>query len=224
MRMLAMEPAARPASAGALGREALALLATVSAAAPPLDPTRALPSVEAAAAASVPATPDPRGDQTTVVVGRLSTDTDPGFRLPDVSRIPRWLPYALGLAVAAVLLLVLVQSCGADPVSTTPGSGGESSTEPTAATEVDVAARDYLGRPVADVREELVGLGLRVTVARSAGGGVVGTVKDVTPTGTLKAGTPVTLDVVAEQPGTQEPDSTEKDSKPGKGHGRKKGR
>ncbi len=219
MRMLAKEPAARPASAGALGREALALRASVSAAAPPVDPTRALPSVDVAPATPGPATPDPRGDQTTVVVGRLSTDTDPGFRLPDVSRMPGWLPYALGLALAAVLVLVLVQSWGADPVRTTAGSG-DSSTGPTAVTEVDVAERDFLGRPVADVREELVGLGLRVTVAPSAGGGVVGTVKDVTPTGTLKAGTPVMLGVVAEQPATTE----EKDSKPGKGHGRKKGR
>jgi hypothetical protein len=44
-------------------------------------------------------------------------------------------------------------------------------------------------------------------------------VKDVTPTGTLKEGTAVTLDVVAEQPST-----SEKKSKPGKGNGRKKGR
>jgi hypothetical protein len=40
----------------------------------------------------------------------------------------------------------------------------------------------------------------------------------VTPTGTLKEGTAVTLDVVAEQPGTKE-----KKAKPGKGHGPKKG-
>ena len=56
---------------------------------------RACPAVDAAAVAAGPATPDPRSDQTTVVVGRLSTDTDPGFRLPDVSQAPRWLPYAL---------------------------------------------------------------------------------------------------------------------------------
>ncbi len=221
MRMLAKEPGARPDSAGALGREALAMRPAVAAAAAPLEPTRALPAGEVAAVAAGPATPDPRGDHTTVVVGRLGTDTDPGFRLPDVSRMPRWLPYAAGLAAAAVLLLVLVQSCGTDPVRTTPGSGTESSTGPTAATEVDVAARDYLGRPADEVREELVGLGLRVTVAPSAGGGVVGTVKDVTPTGTLKEGTAVTLDVVAEQPGTNE----KKKPKPGKGHGpKKKGR
>ena len=221
MQMLAKEPAARPTSAGALGREALALRpAVAAAAAAPPGPTRALPAADLPADPSGPATPDPRGDRTTVVVGRLSTDTDPGFRLPDVSRVPRWLPYAVGLAVAAVLLLVLVQSCGSDPVGTTnPGPGSDSSAGPTAATEVDVAARDYLGRPVAEVREELVGLGLRVTVDPSAGGGVVGTVKGVTPTGTLKEGTAVTLDVVAEQPATGE-----KKSKPGKGHGQKKGR
>jgi hypothetical protein len=77
---------------------------------------------------------------------------------------------------------------------------------------VDVAARDYLGRTVADVRADLTGLGLAVAVRRSAGGGVVGTVKAVAPTGSVAAGTTIRLEVVAAAP--QPPKA-----KPGKGKG-----
>jgi serine/threonine-protein kinase len=81
---------------------------------------------------------------------------------------------------------------------------------------VDVAARDYLGRPEADVRADLVGLGLAVDVQRSAGGGVVGTVKAVAPTGSVTAGTTIRLEVVAAAPPPKE--------KPGKGKGDKHGK
>jgi serine/threonine-protein kinase len=214
MRMLAKEPAARPASAGVLGREALAMRRTMTgsaAAPPPLDPTRALPAVHAAAVVDGPATPDPRGDQTTVVVGRLGTDTDPGFRLPDVSQAPRWLPYAVGLTAAVVLLLLLMKACGGGTAGTTAGAGDGASSGPTAAAKVEVAADDYLGRPVAEAKADLVGLGLEVTVVRSEGGGVVGTVKHVTPTGTVEAGTAIELAVVA-TPAKPEP--------PAKKHGK----
>jgi len=234
MHMLAKDPAARPRSAGVLGRQALALQKTVAetvAAPPPLDRTRAMSAVDAAAAAAGPETPDPRSDQTTVVVGRLSSDTDPGFRLPDVSKAPRWLPYALALAVAAILLLLLMKACGGgdDTAGTTPaGNDDSASSAPSAATQVDVAADDYLGRPVAEAEADLVGLGLEVTVVRSEGGGVVGTVKDVTPTGTLKEGTAVQLQVVADpKPKPEPPPGPDKEKKPDKkpkppkpGHGR----
>ena len=220
MQMLAKDPAARPASAGALGRKALALRRTVGqpvAAAPPLDRTRTMPAVDAAVAAAGPATPDPRSDQTTVVVGRLSTDTDPGFRLPDVSQAPRWLPYALALAVAAILLLLLMKACGGgDTTGTTADTGDTASSGPSATTQVDVAADDYLGRPVAEAQADLVGLGLRVTVVRSEGGGVVGTVKDVTPTGTVAEGTAIELQVVADPKRKPEPAADKNDEKPDK--------
>jgi hypothetical protein len=187
-----------------------------------VDPTRALPTVGAAAAADGPPTPDPRGDQTTVVVGRLSTDTDPGFRLPDVSQAPRWLPYALGLAAAAVLLLLLMKACDGDTAGTTPGTGDGASSGPTAATQVEVAADDYLGRPVAEAKADLVGLGLGVTVVRSGGGGVVGTVKHVTPTGTVDEGTSIELAVVATpkqpEPPAKEHGKGKPDKKPKPGH------
>jgi eukaryotic-like serine/threonine-protein kinase len=222
MQMLAKDPAGRPASAGDLGRAAMALrpaAATAATAATPAaqapEPTRTLPVLDADGPGAHPA----YADETTVVAPRLGTDTDPGFRLPDASRVPRGLPYAIALAVAAVVLLVALKACGSDPTRTTGAPGAETTgTGPTAVTSVDVVARDYLGRPVAEVRDELVGLGLRVDARRSAGGGVVGTVKDVTPTGTVEAGTTITLDVVAAAPEREH-------TKPGKGkgHGRGKG-
>ena len=50
--------------------------------------------------------------------------------------------------------------------------------------------------------------------------------KRVTPTGTVEAGTPITLDVVAEPPRDTGggKDEKKKDAKPGKGEDRKKGR
>jgi serine/threonine-protein kinase len=220
MQMLAKNPADRPASAGDLGRDAMALRPTLAAAATEAlaapEPTRTLPVVEAP-----PTGPDGAGpgasagyaEQTTVVTPRLGTDTDPGFRLPDVSRVPHWLPYAIGLAVAALVVLLVVRACGSDLASTA-GTPGESASDagPTAAATVDVVARDYLGRPAADVRADLVGLGLAAVVHRSAGGGDVGTVKAVAPTGTVTAGTTIGLEVVAAAP---QPPKT----KPGKGKG-----
>jgi serine/threonine-protein kinase len=217
MQMLAKRPADRPASAGDLGRAAMALRPTEAAAATEAlaapEPTRTLPVVDAG---GVPG--DRYAEETTVVTPRLGTDTDPGFRLPDVSRAPHWLPYAIALAVAALVVLLTVRACGSDPTSTTGTPGASASgAGPTAATTVDVAARDYLGRPVADVRADLVGLGLAVDVQRSEGGGVVGTVKAVAPTGSVTAGTTIRLDVVAAPANPPR-------EKPGKGKGDKHGK
>jgi eukaryotic-like serine/threonine-protein kinase len=231
MRMLAKAPEGRPASAGALGREALALrgaiVAGTAGGAPPApDRTRTLPRTDL----SGPDTPPPHdGESTVAVASRLGTDTDPGFRLPDASRVPRWLPYGVGLVALAVVVLLLARACGSGgPDSTTPsprGSSTASTDTTTAPSTVDVVARDYLGRPVADVRAELTGLGLKVTATPSEGGGVVGTVKDVSPTGTVRAGRTISLDVVA-APARTAPAAPGKHGKPkpGKDHGKKKGR
>jgi eukaryotic-like serine/threonine-protein kinase len=211
MQMLAKDPANRPASAGELGRAALEMRPAVAAAA------AAAPSVPAPTRTLTlppgdgPDTDTPAGDRTTVVAPRIGTDTDPGFRLPDVRQAPHWLPYAVALVAAAVLLLLLVRACGSPGTASSP-QASDTLGGPTAVSTVDVAARDYLGRSVADVRSELAGLGLRVDVRRSAGGGVVGTVKRLTPTGTVAAGTTITLEVVS-----QPPKDTKPDPKQGKG-------
>jgi serine/threonine-protein kinase len=223
MRMLAKKPEERPTSAGGLGREALALRAAVTAGGAAAAPART--RTMAAVDMPGPDTPPPPSGETTVVVTRRDSDTDPGFRLPDVSRLPHWLPYVVALAVLGIVVALLAKSCASgDPTTSTTSGGGTSSSAaaPTAPSTVDVAARDYLGRPAAGVRAELVSLGLHARVDRTEGGGVVGTVKKVSPTGTVDAGTLITLDVVAAPPA---PPSQGKhdESKPGKGHGPKKG-
>lgn len=222
MRMLAKDPAARPASAGDLGREALTLRPAVAAAATE-EPARTsvLPAVAGPAAAGADTGRD--AVETTAVAPRDDPPTDPGFRLPEVARGPTWLPYAAGLLAVALLLLLAVRACAAgEPAANSPAH--VTATGPTAPSTVQVVARDYLGRPVRDARSELRGLGLQVSVSSSEGGGVVGTVKHVSPTGTLRAGTTVTLQAVAapsSPPG--ESRGREKQDKPGKGHGRTKG-
>ena len=67
------------------------------------------------------------------------------------------------------------------------------------------------------MRTDLVGLGLAVDVQRSAGGGVVGTVKAVAPTGSVTAGTTIRLDVVAAAP---QPPKTKPGKAKGPGHGK----
>ncbi|MGH8895253.1 MAG: PASTA domain-containing protein, partial [Actinomycetes bacterium] len=104
------------------------------------------------------------------------------------------------------------------------GSVGTSTTDDsptaTAASELDVVAADFLGRPAGQVAAELEDLGLRVEMRPSPGGGQVGTVKQVSPTGTVEAGSLVTLGVVA--PDRSDEDGQGDESKPGKGKGRQK--
>jgi tRNA A-37 threonylcarbamoyl transferase component Bud32 len=232
MRMLAKDPQRRPAPAGRLGEEALSLRATGSGPAagdPTEDPTgvtRVLTPGQAATgpdtppgtAQAGPGGPGGRGG------GQRDPDTDPGFRLPDPSSRPRWLVPALVLAAGAVAVLLLVRACGSDPDRTVSTADRPTSAEATAPTTVDVAEQDYLGRPVADVRTELEGLGLTVDVQRTAGGGPVGTVKGVAPTGTVEAGSLVTLDVVADTPDQGPGADGDGDGPKGKGKGGDKGK
>lgn len=224
MRLLAKEPAERPASAGELGRQALALAGSIGTAAPAgeqrTDATRVLPAMGAALV------PDPGSDvepdpplasgatQTVPVAGRLSSDTDPGFRLPPASSLPHWLPYAVALVLGAILLLLVVRACAGGESTVRTAGPSEGTTAPAT---IEVVAADYLGRPVEEVRAELTELGLRVDVDESPGGGTVGTVKQVAPTGNLAADSVVTLGVVA-------PEKVEHDEDGGPGKGKGKGR
>jgi serine/threonine-protein kinase len=240
MRMLAKEPAARPASAGELGREALGLLPALAArTSVPAGATRVLPPLPdpaggRSAGAAHGAAPQTADDEHTVAVpSRTDPQTDPGFHLPEPSRLPHWLPYAAALLVVAVVVLLAARACAGDSTGASERAAATTASSRAATpAAVQVAKRAYLGRPVEDVRAELRGLGLGVTVTRSEGGGVVGTVKDVRPTGTVQAGTTVRLTVVAKPAHATRPTAGRKapkpkhdePGKPPKGHGPKKGR
>ena len=91
-------------------------------------------------------------------------------------------------------MLITTQCQKPDPVgaSVSQGPSAEESEQ-----SVEVVAEDYLGLPVAQARRRLTGLGLRCVVERRANPGTeeAGTVADVDPTGSLEAGTTVTLTV-----------------------------
>jgi serine/threonine protein kinase len=217
MQLLAKDPAQRPASAGKLGVEALALGRALAAATVPAgaDATRVL------APAELPDGTPADGETTTVVTPRSDPDTNPGFRLPEPSQVPHWLPYAAALLVALLLVLLVVRACTADPTNARAPRSGATSTGSAAPSTLDIVRRDYLGRSQQDVVTELTGLGLKVRAVLSEGGGVVGTVKDVSPTGSVPAGSTVTVTVVSAPhpvgPGKKGPPG------PGKGHEKKKG-
>jgi serine/threonine-protein kinase len=217
MRMLAKDPAQRPSSAGTLGAEALALGRSLAAAAVPAgaDATRVF------APSELPDVAPAGGETTTVVTPRSDPDTNPGFRLPDPSQVPHWLPYAAALLVALLLVLLVARACTSDPTHARTPRSGATSTGSARPSTLDIVRRDYLGRPQQDVVTELTGLGLKVQPVLSEGGGVVGTVKDVSPTGSVPAGTIVTVTVVS----APQPRGPGKQGPPGhdKGHEKKGG-
>ena len=217
MQLLSKDPADRPASAGEVGTRALALAplhrGVVTADAAP--PTQVLPLTDGDGGQQVvPLSTDHRRDP--------RGDTDPGFALPPLSRRPGWLRYAAALALVALLLLVVGRSLADD---SGPAAGPESAQDPTPAQRISVLAKDLVGRPVHEVRAELRNLGLRVRVRSTEGGGPVGTVKKVDPTGSLRADTMVTLTAVAQPTGDDgDKHDEDKDRDEDRGKGKGKGR
>jgi hypothetical protein len=127
LRLLAKDPADRPACAGEVGSEAVALRDVIGLDAPAggADRTMTLPAVAAAPAG--PGTglrPQPSyGDADT------DTDTDPGFTLPARPSTRRsWLPYAVPLLALAVLMAVVAYAW-----ATTGDAPGGAGTPPTRA-------------------------------------------------------------------------------------------
>jgi serine/threonine-protein kinase len=202
LRMLAKDPADRPASAGELGREALALR---HAGAVPTGATRSgvtalLPSV---------------GTEATSWVGAEDGNTSPSgppaalvAAAPALERIrrghresPPWLwVAAAGAAVLILLLTFRACSSGSDPGANSPtGTGTTTSPARSTPTSVTVDEAKYLGRPVDDVVAELRRLGLVVRTRTGDQRGKAGTVTGVTPTGSIAPGATVTVTAVGDK-------------------------
>ena len=124
------------------------------------------------------------------------------------ARMRTWLPtgrerilWAVGAAlVLLILVAVVVAALGDGDGNDTPAPGSAPttpgvSTSPRPKVEVDKAR--YLGKPVAEVKAALAGLGLntQVSTVRNPGGKTAGTVADLSPIGTVKASATITLDV-----------------------------
>jgi serine/threonine-protein kinase len=200
MRMLAKDPAARPASAGELGRTALALRDAA-------EPEPWAPAGGGAeggdAADREPWAPAGRGPDE-----GGGTDTNPGFALPPPRRSGRTLRAVAVLVVGVVALALLLRACtGSDPTAATSTQRGAAAAPVTTASGppvgVAVDAERYVGRPAQEVARELRALGLLVDLDDVDGNGPVGSVAAVAPDGVLPPDSVVTVTVVraaAERP------------------------
>jgi serine/threonine protein kinase len=225
MRMLAKDPAQRPNSAGSLAAAALVLSQSA-----PTAPTGALPMTDDPEATQVTqaigpltgaessANATPAGPAT--AISRPGTDTDPGFRLPAARGSSRWLPHVVGLAVMAVLLLLVVRYFTNDATTTaTSATTPSASATSTAGQEaILVRASEYRGQPVSRARAALRALGLQVVLRRVRAGPAtpVGTVTGVDPTGRLSPDTAVTLEYAQEGSSDHRGPGNGKDPKPPK--------
>ena len=161
-----------------LGRAALALRPTRPPATAGRRPRRTPPPAAAAAVGTRrPPPASRRRDRRPAAAPAAARDADP--RLPAAAtspRAPRWLPYAVGARRRRCWSCVLAGLLLRTPTRAATAAAARrrrARRRPRRRT-VDVAARDYLGRPVADVRAELVALGLAVDVTdRPAAGSSV---------------------------------------------------
>lgn len=121
-----------------------------------------------------------------------------GDRLAGRLRMPRerW-PFALAIALAVLFALVVgVAALTGDGGGTPkPGATTPSATPEPQRVTVDPAA--YLRKPVADVRAALAGLGLKpaTRTVSNPGGHTAGTVASLDPSGPVRVGATVTVDV-----------------------------
>jgi eukaryotic-like serine/threonine-protein kinase len=103
----------------------------------------------------------------------------------------RMLVGALAVLAVLVVAVLLVRSSGETPADA--GSSVES-TAPTTVATVDVAASDFVGRPVRDVQAELVARGLQATLVPMETADVTaGQVLSVDPVGSVAPGTVITV-------------------------------
>lgn len=197
---LAKDPALRPTPASAVSERALGLRAAL---APTAAATMALPALDSAALDSASAT--------TRLAPAAEEDPWPRWRsnAPGQARVRR----NLGLAAAIVVLLGFFVLRSIDSTA-----GGQSNPSPTATPKVatvQLVPGRYLGRDSVTVLRELTALGLRPVphLATASDEDVeTGSVLAISPSGVLKRGTIVTVDV-AQPP-------TDGDGKRGRGKGK----
>ena len=182
-RAMAKDPALRYADGAAL-RDAVEAVAAIS------------PTVPVAPSVPAPTATFPA--PTTVT----PTSVEPARRSSVLSKRPavRVLAgVAAAFAVVAVLVGALAGPRDDDPASRAgASSSSRSSASPSAAVDtpapVSVVAADLIGRPLADVQQELAGKGLQVqTTPVETTGTAAGVVTAVSPEGDLAQGTVVTL-------------------------------
>ena len=197
-RALAKDPADRypdaAAMAAALGVPASSLT-PVPAAAPVDQPTQVMAAETSVLPPVAPVTPVSPASYTP------PRDDDPGRSRR--SGLPRWWPVAAVLVLALVVAVVyLFSRGGADPT----GPSAPSSSATTGATH-QIRADDYVGRPVAEARDDLRRLGfddVRTTTRSNPGSQDEGTVAAVSPTGKVRESSAITLVVWGAKPSPSE--------------------
>jgi serine/threonine-protein kinase len=133
-----------------------------------------------------------------------------------------------GMLVAAVVLIggVVALSSMSDGGTDAPTTDSSPSASPSAPRTVTIDPAAYVGKPVADVRTALRGLGLpsRVTTVHNPGGHTAGTVAALRPTGAVTAGTTVAIDAwgAAPKPAATTGGTQHHGGKPAKGKGKGK--
>ncbi|MET0840027.1 MAG: PASTA domain-containing protein, partial [Marmoricola sp.] len=205
-RAMAKNPAQRYPDGAALA-EALREAGGSGAAVPPppAETTQVLPAAGPAAVAAAAATP---GTRETPVAAEPSAE-----RVTTTRTSNRWPLYA----AAVLALLVVVALLVAHPWTDDTSADGTTSDE-----RVRVRANAYIGDPVEDVEAALADKGLETNrnEVSNPGDEKAGTVADLDPTGRVRKGTTITLDVWGEPP-SDEGDEGDEGDKGDKGSDKK---
>jgi serine/threonine-protein kinase len=171
------------------------------------------------------------GPQPTMVLTTPVPADDTVAPVPVPLRDRLWIPrerrpFVLALALAALFAVVVaVVALTGDGTANAPGPAQPTpSATPSTASRVTIDPAAYRGKPAAQVRAALVALKLTPTMhtVSNPGGHDAGTVASLDPTGSLRVGSSVTVDVwgAAPKPST----ATKPAPKHHKGHGKGKGK
>ncbi|TYD00551.1 protein kinase [Arthrobacter echini] len=164
--------------------------------------TSALPTVAAPTTAGIAASRDWSEDDVDGPDGAQAYDQEVNRRSPWLIPLIVLLLLALGAIAFLMLQPLLVGDDAADvpPVETTSAApttpSPEPSETPSESAEIVITTSDYLGRPVADVTDELAELGFRVTTDTDPPSDTrEGLVTGIDPVGSLSRGDTITLNV-----------------------------